>query len=47
MLVLDNEAVRLPGHPIYVYVNRGVGMSLVPVRIKCRPELTIFTLVPS
>lgn len=26
------------------YVNRGLGFSLVPVRIFCRPELTLFTL---
>jgi len=27
-----------------LYVNRGIGFSLVPVRIFCRPELTLFTL---
>ena len=27
-----------------LYVNRGVGFSGVPVRINCRPELTLFTL---
>lgn len=27
-----------------LYVNRGIGMSLVPVRVNCRPELTVFTL---
>lgn len=27
-----------------LYVNRGVGMSLLPVRIACPPELTLFTL---
>lgn len=26
------------------YVNRGIGFSLVPVRIFCRPELSLFTL---
>jgi uncharacterized protein len=26
------------------YTNRGVGMSLPPVRFNCRPEITIFTL---
>jgi uncharacterized protein len=26
------------------YTNRGVGMSLPPVRFNCRPEMTIFTL---
>ena len=27
-----------------LYVNRGIGFSTLPVRINCRPELTIFTL---
>ena len=27
-----------------LYVNRGIGFSLVPLRIFCRPELTLFTL---
>lgn len=27
-----------------LYVNRGIGFSLVPMRILCRPELTLFTL---
>lgn len=27
-----------------LYVNRGIGFSTVPVRINCRPELTVFTL---
>ena len=31
-----------PGNSLYV--NRGIGFSLVPLRIFCRPELTIFTL---
>ena len=32
-----------PGNRLYV--NRGIGFSLVPLRINCRPELTFFTLV--
>ncbi|MBT2583540.1 metallophosphoesterase, partial [Planococcus sp. ISL-109] len=28
-----------------LYVNRGIGMSAVPIRIHAKPELTIFTLV--
>ena len=28
-----------------LYVNRGVGFSTVPVRINCRPELTVITLL--
>lgn len=31
-----------PGNRLYV--NRGVGMSTVPVRLHCMPELTVFTL---
>lgn len=27
-----------------LYVNRGIGFSALPVRINCRPELTVFTL---
>lgn len=27
-----------------LYVNRGIGFSTFPVRINCRPELTLFTL---
>ncbi|CAN5144348.1 metallophosphoesterase [soil metagenome] len=27
-----------------LYVNRGIGFSTLPVRINCRPELTVFTL---
>jgi predicted MPP superfamily phosphohydrolase len=28
-----------------LYVNRGIGFSLAPIRVSCRPELTIFTLM--
>lgn len=28
-----------------LYVNRGIGAVLVPVRLNCRPEITQFTLV--
>ncbi|MGB3181753.1 MAG: metallophosphoesterase [Cyclobacteriaceae bacterium] len=34
---IDKEGNRL-------YVNRGIGFSLIPVRLFCRPELTIITL---
>lgn len=27
-----------------LYVNRGIGFSLIPIRINCMPEVTIFTL---
>ncbi|MCC0178824.1 metallophosphoesterase [Waterburya agarophytonicola K14] len=29
-----------------LYVNRGIGMSIAPIRLFCRPELTFFTLQP-
>ena len=31
-----------PGNKLYV--NVGIGMSIVPIRLFCRPEITIFTL---
>ncbi|MEO0456787.1 MAG: metallophosphoesterase [Cyanobacteria bacterium P01_A01_bin.114] len=34
-----------PGNQLYV--NRGIGFSDVPIRINCRPEVTLFTLSPS
>lgn len=27
-----------------LYVNRGIGMTSIPLRFNCRPEITIFTL---
>ncbi len=27
-----------------IYVNRGIGFSMLPARFRCRPELTVFTL---
>ena len=27
-----------------IYVNRGIGFSMIPARFNCRPELTVFTL---
>ena len=29
-----------------MYVSRGIGMSILPVRFLCRPELAIITLEP-
>jgi len=29
-----------------LYVSRGVGMTILPVRLFCRPELAVFDLVP-
>jgi predicted MPP superfamily phosphohydrolase len=31
-----------PGN--HLYVNRGIGFSLLPIRINCPPEVTLFTL---
>jgi predicted MPP superfamily phosphohydrolase len=28
----------------HLYINRGIGFSIFPIRINCPPELTIFTL---
>ena len=28
----------------YLYINRGIGTSIVPVRLNCRPEITLLTL---
>lgn len=29
-----------------LYVNRGIGTSVLPVRLACRPEITLITLTP-
>jgi predicted MPP superfamily phosphohydrolase len=29
-----------------LYVSRGIGTSILPVRVFCRPELAFFTLRP-
>ncbi len=34
----------LGGGKLQVYTNRGIGVSVFPVRFLCRPELTVFTL---
>jgi len=36
-----------PGAPTPLYVSRGVGTTLLPSRLFCRPEVTILTLVPA
>jgi predicted MPP superfamily phosphohydrolase len=33
---------QVDGSPLYV--NRGIGMTTLPIRIQCRPEITLFTL---
>ena len=30
-----------------MYVSRGIGTSVYPLRFRCRPELPIFTLTPA
>ncbi|MDP9477714.1 MAG: metallophosphoesterase [Actinomycetota bacterium] len=39
------EGFGEPGNQLYV--NRGIGFSVVPIRINCRPEVTLFTLRPA
>ncbi|WP_239630842.1 metallophosphoesterase [Paenibacillus sp. H1-7] len=34
----------LGGGKLQVYTNRGIGVSVYPVRFNCRPELTVLTL---
>ncbi len=36
------EGFGEPGNQLYV--NRGIGFSVVPIRILCPPEVTLFTL---
>jgi uncharacterized protein len=36
------EGYGSPGNRLYV--NRGIGFSIVPIRINCPPEVTLFTL---
>ncbi|PAP78201.1 metallophosphoesterase [Rubrivirga marina] len=44
-VVADGWALDSLGAPSNrLYVNRGIGFSTVPVRINCRPELTLITL---
>lgn len=51
MTFTEDEAVHADGWiPDYgaagnrLYVNRGIGFSVVPLRLNCPPELTLFTL---
>jgi predicted MPP superfamily phosphohydrolase len=30
--------------PLVLYTNRGIGTSLLPIRLNCPPEITLFTL---
>ncbi|MFA0961048.1 metallophosphoesterase [Roseivirga sp. BDSF3-8] len=38
----SSEKIDKPGNRLYV--NRGIGFSLIPMRLFCRPELTMITL---
>jgi hypothetical protein len=38
------QAYGQPGNRLYV--NRGIGFSLLPLRINCAPEITVFSLTP-
>ena len=29
---------------MYQYTNRGLGTALIPLRINCKPEITVITL---
>jgi uncharacterized protein len=33
--------------PLQLYVNRGIGTVTVPIRVRCPPEITLFTLQPA
>jgi len=35
---------RVSQHQIPLYVNRGIGTSILPLRLLCRPEITLFEL---
>jgi predicted MPP superfamily phosphohydrolase len=30
----------------WIYVNRGIGMATIPIRLFCRPEVTVLTIYP-
>lgn len=40
---IESERAR-PGNRLYV--NRGIGFSMLPLRINCMPEITVFKLAP-
>ena len=37
---------RVGQHDTPLYVNRGIGTSVLPVRLACRPEITVIELTP-
>jgi uncharacterized protein len=38
---------KFPGSALKLYTNRGIGTTIIPFRLFCRPEITVFTLVRS
>jgi predicted MPP superfamily phosphohydrolase len=36
---------EFPGSGLKLYTNRGIGTTIIPFRLFCRPEITVFTLV--
>ena len=38
----DHGYYETPGGPLYV--NAGIGTYLIPVRLNCRPEITVITI---
>jgi predicted MPP superfamily phosphohydrolase len=38
---------QFPGSALKLYTNRGIGTTIIPFRLFCRPEITVFTLVRS
>jgi uncharacterized protein len=47
----DQGLYRLPGGPerrgLWLYTNRGIGVNGPPLRFRCRPEVTVLTLIRS
>lgn len=39
-----NGLYQVPNTPLQVYTTRGIGMTRLPLRFNCRPELTMITL---
>ncbi|WP_256760582.1 metallophosphoesterase [Cohnella sp. WQ 127256] len=41
-----NGLYQIPNSRLQVYTTRGIGMTRLPIRFNCRPELTVITLKP-
>lgn len=39
------QAGLIKGEKVYLYVNRGIGWNHMPVRLFCRPEVTVFKFI--